>query len=193
MGIFKKRFRLLAGVLVLLASAGCDRTGSSGLRPTEPEPLLGLGGQVGGYHLANDPVLAQTLDATVSVTRLIGSGGGSLELYGHRLTVPSGAVLEPTLFTLAVVPSGYVQVELSATVRTLLGVLNLGEKGFRKPVPVTLTYRRSTNVSDPTTLFVLREKGLFRKPEPLPSRVDPVTKTVTADLDRFSRYFLAYP
>src|SRR5690606_21121475 len=104
------------------------------------------------------------------------------------LTVPLGAVSQPTLFVLTVLPTGNVEVYLLGTRSTLLGLLNIGSLGFSEPVPVTLTYSRSTNVTDPSKLFVLRAKGLFGQPQPLPSTVDTVTQTVTADLDHFSRY-----
>lgn len=181
---------------MLLAVAACQPDGSNRPSPTEPDLLLGLnlGGSLGGYTLANDPVLAQLLNQPVKVSQLVNVDGGSLELLGHELTVPAGAVLQPTLFTLTVLPSGHVEVYLTALSTNLLGgILNVGKKGFAEPVEVTLTYKRSTNVTDPSTLIILREKGLFGQPQPMPSTVDQVNETVTAELDHFSRYFVAFP
>ena len=91
-------------------------------------------------------------------------------------------------------PGGYVEVDLNASLFGLLGgLLNIGERGFYKPVTVTLSYERSTNVPDPTKLVIIRLNGLGGTPEEVPTRVDPVNKTVSADLDHFSRYAIAFP
>lgn len=194
-----KIWRLFAFAFLALAAAGCDRSVESPTGPGgSPDALLRLGGGGGGesgsYTLANDPLLPGLDPDNLSVSRLIGLGGGSLSLFGHRLEVPAGAVLQPTVFTVAVLPTGSVEVYLTAINTGLLGrVLNVGADGFRRPVPVTLSYARSTNVPDPSRLVVLRMNGRNGLPEPLPSRVDRVARTVTADLDHFSRYAVAFP
>src|SRR5690606_11105780 len=112
------------------------------------------------------------------------------------LLVPPGAVSQPTLFSLVVLPTGYVEVELGAVVNSLLGlVFDVGEQGFLKPVPVTLSYSGATNVSDPSGLQIARVNSLlgYRNLEALPSTVDPQAQTVTAHLDHFSRYLLVRP
>ena len=186
-------------LLLSIAIAGCDRPEErSGLIPTAPEALVGslLGGEsVQGYTLVKDP-LVPGITSALSKGSLIGFSGGQVELLGHTLIVPLGAVTKPTLFTLTVLPTGYVEVELLATTTSLLGVVvDVGSNGFLKPVPVKLTYSRATNVSDPTKLRILRIKSLlgYGKYEVLPSRVDQASRTVTADLDHFSRYTMGYP
>lgn len=188
-------FSLLALVLAL---AGCDQAERGALKvPTGPEPIIGglLGGSsVEGYTLANDPLLPGL--TTLKVSQLIGINGGQISLLGHTLIVPQGAVSKPTLFTLLVLPTGYVEVDLSATVTGLLGtLLDVGSKGFDEPIPVTLSYARSTNVTDPEELVVLRVKGLlgYSRFEVMPSVVDLQAKTVSVQLDHFSRYTLATP
>lgn len=184
--------RLLAALLVFVSVAGCDRA-DSGQSPTGPQQLLGLN-SLSGYTIANDPIVPRLLDQPLSIAAWVGKEGGTLTILGHTLTVPAGSVLQPTLFTMQVLPSGQVELHFTALAESLLGrILNVGTQGFEKPVVVTLTYERSTNISDPTKLIVLREKGLFGRPEPLPSRVDLENKTVTARLDHFSRYFVALP
>ena len=185
---------LVPGLLLLLALGACDQSPNSSPSPTGPGDILSSGGTLGGYTLVNDPILPRLISEPVNVSKLIGLSGGSLELFGHRLTVPVGAVLEPTLFTLVALPSGHVEVHLTAVSTNLLGrVINVGSNGFRKPVKVTLSYSRSTNVQDPSELFVLRAKGLLGEPQVMPSVVDELRQTVTADLDHFSRYYIAMP
>jgi hypothetical protein len=196
-----RNLRKLALVpVLLLAITACEKSADpiAAVAPSdEIDPLLGglLGGtQPAGYVLVKDPLLSG-LTSALSTGQLIGFGGGSITLLGHTLTVPAGAVTSPTLFTLTVLPTGYVEVDLLATVNTLLGVLDLGSKGFAKPVPITLTYSRGTNVGTHTNLKVLRVKSLlgYGTYEVMPSTVDTTNKKVTAPLDHFSRYTLAYP
>lgn len=122
---------------------------------------------------------------------LIGSDGGVLSLLGHVLDVPAGAVSETTLFSMTVLQNGYVEVDLTATPRSLLYRLFFWRRveavEFDVPVELSLSYARATNVTDPSRLKIMRVNPDGRH-EILPSTVDPVTKTVTAELDHFSRY-----
>jgi hypothetical protein len=184
---------ILAGSLI----AGCDPAGSRvSPSPTEPQELLGglLGGnKVQGYTLVKAPLLSLE---DLSISGLIGLQGGQLTLLGHTLTVPAGAVSQPTLFVLTVLPTGYVEVDLEASLTSLLGgLLDVGSRGFAKPVPVTLSYAAGTNVSDPRRLTILRVNSLlgYGKYEVMPSRVNLTAKTVTTELDHFSRYVIAMP
>lgn len=195
---FRKSWIALPFLAVALIS-GCESGGSRSLpSPTEPQELLGslLGGdKVKGYTLVRAPLLASAGDL-LSVNGLIGGEGGQLTLLGHTLTVPVGAVTEPTLFVMTVLPTGYVEVSLEASISTLLrGLLDIGGRGFLKPVPVSLSYAGATNVADPSRLTILRVTSLlgYGKYEVMPSRVDRAARTVTTELDHFSRYVIAMP
>jgi len=197
--MMRNAWKRLLFVPLLLAAAltGCDAPNRPSLYPSQPEPLLGslLGGTTAQYTLVREPLLSP-VSQILSTSGLIGINGGSITLLGHTLTVPSGAVTQPTLFVLSILPTGYVEVELEASVSSLLGtVLNVGGQGFLKPVPVTLTYSRATNVSDPRKLKIVHLKGLlgYKEMVVLPTRVDLEKKTVTADLEHFSRYAIAIP
>lgn len=119
------------------------------------------------------------------VVKVIGLEGGLLNLGNHALLVPAGAVKEPTTFSMELLKSEYVMVDLTAKRR---GV-DVGEQGFEKPVTITLSYDK-LNVRDPSKLFILRynENGQHEK---LPSVVNTRAKTVSAQLDHFSKYAMA--
>jgi hypothetical protein len=197
-----RTLRKLAFVpVLLLAFTACEQVSDpiAPVAPSEVDPLLGalLGGNsVQGFTLVKDPVLSlQGITQAVTTGTVIGFSGGTISLLGHSVTIPVGALTSPTLVSLTVLPTGYVEVNLLATVNTLLGVLDIGSKGFAKPVPVTLTYARGTNVGTHTDLKVLRIKSIlgYGTYEVMPSTVDTINKNVTAPLDHFSRYTLAYP
>ena len=183
--------------ILLLAVTACDTAEMGPTAPSTPDPLLGglLGGNnVQGYTLVRDPLLPGILNA-VSTGSLIGFNGGSISLLGHTVTVPVGAVTKPTLFSLIVLPTGYVEVDLTATLTSILGPFDVGAAGFQKLVPVSLSYARGTNVSDPSQLKVLRIKSLlgYGNYEVMPTTVNTTTKTANTQLDHFSRYTLAMP
>lgn len=133
--------------------------------------------------------LVKTVDATLS--KLLGLDGGVLALLDHVLNVPAGAVTEPTVFSMTVLQNGYVEVELTAVPKSLLSSLffwrKVEEVKFVKPVELSLSYARATNVTDPSRLRIMRVNPDGNH-EILPSTIDLEKKTVTAELDHFSRY-----
>jgi hypothetical protein len=121
---------------------------------------------------------------SLQASQVIGLSGGSVHIAGHTLSVPAGAVEVPTVFTLTVVPNGTIEVELKA----FQGLTNVGAQGFARPIPVTLTYARATNATEPSRLSIMRIKDSDATHEVLPSVVSANGKTVTAHLSHFSRY-----
>ena len=110
---------------------------------------------------------------------------------GHSLVVPAGAVSTPTLFTMTLPRLGYVEVELHATVRDLLGrLIDVGAAGFDRPVTLSMSYARATNVDDPRDLVILHKLGNDRY-EVIPSVLNQSTKRLTAQLEHFSGYCMA--
>jgi hypothetical protein len=196
------RATMLSLVLALFVS-GCDHA------PTEPDinvPEQAQTEQVeapvisadAGYHLVRADVgggdtsqgllgglLRLVGQVLTLVVKIIGLDGGLLTLGSHSLLVPAGAVTEPTTFSMELLKSQYVMVDLTAMRRGE----DVGEKGFDKPVTVTLSYE-GLRISDPSKLFILRinENGQHEK---LPSVVDSRKKTVSAELDHFSKYAMA--
>jgi len=200
----------LTALLLALSFISCDHAGPAQdpVAPTEsvgePQQLLGLfeprtvrardeDGVIREYELVREPILNLDL-SDLRVSQVIGLEGGTLTLLGHTLTVPRGAVDEPALFTLLVLPSGYVSVELTALTGSLLGgLIDLGSGGFLTPVQVELSYSRARGVEDPDDLVILRmnPRGLRYVHQALPSDTDESTRTVEAWLDHFSAYCMA--
>jgi hypothetical protein len=177
---------LLVPVLSALLLTSCDpgAPGAALDSPTAPS----LTESLGDYTL----VQAAPLSSLLQTVQLIGPGGGSLSLAGHALTVPAGAVSAPTLFSMAQLPNGLIEVELSAVRGTLLGIIDIGSGGFLggETVGVTLSYDAATNVSDPSRLVVLRMLG-DDQVEEIPTAVDQGDETVQVELEHFSRYAMA--
>lgn len=175
--------RTAAALVVALVTLSCGSADSGHRTPFEPQfATLTVGGTT--YTRIEERAPGTEL----SLSQIIGLQGGSVSLAGHTITVPFGAVTEPTLFTLELANNGYVEVELSAVVTDLLGrVIDVGSSGFEKPVTLSLTYARATNVTDPSRLKIVRLKSNGRH-EVLPSTVQTGPLTVTATLDHFSRY-----
>lgn len=190
-------FRAMVSALVLaVAVAGCEHTGQ--FEPVPDAPRFGTESSEGSgsYTLLEDRIPSEIADLDVS--KLIGVDGGQISLAGHTITVPAGAVEVPTLFTITLKTTGYVDVDLSATVTDLLGnVIDVGEKGFAKPVTLTLTFARSPNApsdaDEMKDIKVLRMLGDTHDDdhEALETEVDSETRTASAKLDHFSGYCLA--
>lgn len=201
-----RRRRLGAVLLPLLAAvlSGCepvmDPAPASELAPEAARRVLADGSLAAGGTVldeaGNEYTLVEgslpSLLSSLHVSRLLDGSGGTLALAGHSLHVPAGAVRVPTLFVLVVLPDGKVEVELQALVSGLLGTVDVGAEGFARPVSLSLSFAGAKDVADPAELTILhlREDGLA---EPLESRVDPATRTVTASLEHFSRYCMAIP
>jgi hypothetical protein len=183
-GIFRLPFlSLLVAGLVL---SGCE----GGALPGAPSvPEFSASGvspvhKVAGKHKAV---------GSTTVAAMIGSDGGSIELAGHTLTVPAGAVAHPTRFSLKLVENGFVEVDLRAAQASAAGQeVNVGKRGFATPVTLQLSYELAERVDDPAALFIawVKPDGSL---QPLRSSYDPATRTVTASLDHFSSYGLATP
>lgn len=175
----------LAALCLALVAVSCDR-------PQATETTVDIAPSFGSVDQSEYSLVREALPLPVpdlSTSSIIGVSGGQISLLGHTLQVPAGAVTVPTIFTMTVLTNGYIEVELTAMVSSLLGTVSVGEKGFKKPVTLTLTYARSPDKLDPSKLLIVYVNG--SKLEPLPSSVNTVTKTVSAQLSHFSKYAMA--
>jgi hypothetical protein len=180
-----QKWRWLAIALALVVTS-CDRM------PNEPE-IRADSPKFNSAAGVLTPVRSKTLPIDVgrrTVSNTIGSSGGVLRLSGNSLVVPAGAVDHPTVFTMTLLRTGFIEVELTA--------LSLPPSG--PPVPLTtfnealflyLSYYRSPDLpgADPTKFVIAHVDGLNL--EPVPNRVFPDRKRVKGKLTHFSRYMMA--
>ncbi len=195
-GAFLRSLAIFA-VTFVLASCDSPQPGDSPLAPSAVQPQAGLisdaltllkAPPASSYKLITEPALLGDLD----LSKLIGINGGTISIAGITLTVPKGAITIPTLFTVAALPTGVIDASLTATTTNLLGLLtDVGSIGFKKPVTITMSYARATNVKDPSKLFLVYYDYSKNKLVPLKSTVDTRNRTVSAQVDHFSKYGMA--
>lgn len=177
-----RRSFVLSAMLVASACAQ-DRPAETPLAPTVTPSLSAT---TTTYTLVHDAKPLRLLTSQLTLSTLIGPTGGKVSLLGHVLTVPKGAVTVPTIFTMLVLPTGFIEVELAA----LLPILGTDVGGsFTKPVTLKLTYKRSPDAIDPARLLIVRVNGT--EYEPLVSTVNIDAEAVSAKLTHFSKYAMA--
>lgn len=175
-------FRTWLGVFLLAGGvAACtDISTPTGLRPGEQPSFSSLD----NVTLLDCPA---TADSTATAT--IGTTGGALQLNGHRMDVPKGALKGQKDFRAHVQSSRYLEVDFSAD--------GHASYKFDKPVQLTLDYSRCTDSNlnldtevlrvyhiDPVTKEILEDMG----------GVDDKTgRTVKAPTDHLSDYALGSP
>jgi hypothetical protein len=181
--------------LALTAGVSCTTgDGPTGLSDAQPieQPSYLLGDLLEGGGLIGD-VVDGTIGTVLGVTdflvckaqpytvasKTIGTEGGTIKVGSHSLVIPRGALRKKTKITAE-----------QMTGRT--NSLRFSPEGlrFEKPADLTMSYKNCLVVLLPKhivytderfkILEVLRSLDLFRK------------KTVSAPIDHFSRYALAY-
>ena len=117
----------------------------------------------------------------------IDGSGGTVKTAAYTLTVPRGAVSARTKFVIEPINNGTYSIELHAYRQGLLGLIDVGARGFDKPVELTISYRNAEGVTNEGRLaiiYIVSSKAV----EVRPSKVDRRDKDVTATLDHFSKY-----
>jgi len=188
-----RRFFSFGLVLVLLAGVSCTTADTSPLeapvaQPLEqPSLLLGdvvdglgdaLGSTVDGVLSVTDLLVCKTQPYAVT-TKTIGSDGGTIVVGSHSLVIPRGALRNKTTIT-------------AEQVSGRTNSLRFSPEGlrFEKPADLTMSYKNCVLVLLPkkivytdenlSILEVLRSLDLFQK------------RTVSAPIDHFSRYAVAF-
>jgi hypothetical protein len=196
----KRSFRaFLAAVLIAVPVLASCNDANNPIAPTttieRQDGLLDLvGGVVGG---AVDVVggLVDLVGVILSgpdangaeKSAWIDSDGGSISTAAYTLTVPRGAVSSRTKFVITPTNTGTYTINLEAYEQGLLGLVNVGKRGFRKPVLLTISYANANGVTD------IRKLGIVYLATPTtveiqPTSIDTRDKDVTAQLSHFSKY-----
>jgi hypothetical protein len=175
----------LAATLVV----GVSCTSNDSLAPSEPsepetpamagtdqEALL-LGGLLS--TLKDLHLLSCSPQSYVSVTKVVGTAGGTIVVGTHKLVIPAGALTR----------SYTIQAE---QVQHRVNSVRFSPEGLRfaKPAKLTMSYANCS----PLLLLkrVVYTDELLRILELIPSIDNLATKTVTGDIRHFSRYAVAW-
>jgi hypothetical protein len=202
---WQRRFLTLGVTLALLAGVSCS-TGESPYEPSAPQPsvqlspsgqpaylvgdLLGVvGGTVGGVvDLAGGAIgglleitgLLSCQEQKYDVTyATIGSKGGTIKIGKHSLMIPKGALRK--------------DVRIKAEqMRGPTNSVRFSPEGleFQRPATLTINYRNCEDVGTPKAIVYTTEE--FKILEVLRSLDLLKAETVTAPIDHFSRYAVAF-
>jgi hypothetical protein len=168
--------------LILLALASCaDAGGPTLAAPADAAALARSGREL---QKVAAPMPSFSLEA------VIGPDGGSLGVPGYTLTVPRGAVSEPTRFTFESASSGDVEVHLTATSLRSGALNNVGARGFNVPVVLSFPCETAGGMPAWSRLVIVRVEadGTFTR---MPSTFNPVARVISGRLSSFSQYALA--
>jgi hypothetical protein len=144
-------------------------------------PPVGPEADLVGSALAPTGLMRCTPLAADSVTQTIGPAGGTLTVGAHQLSVPAGALLEPTTIT-AVAPSDTVN-----TVRFQPEGLV-----FQQSPTLTMSYANCDGLGALVPKQIVYTTDALNIIESLLSTDDQLSQQVTAQLQHFSTYAVAW-
>lgn len=128
--------RSLATLALLTGAAACADL------PVGPGGANGQPTNLAVEEVASSELLVCPTEDPVSARAIIGPEGGSVGVRGSSISIPAGAVAEPTRFEVVVPASRYMKVEFSA--------VGQSHFEFQLPATITINYARCTNSSTPT-------------------------------------------
>lgn len=181
---FVRSFALVATVLVLNACSDASQLAGPDATSIPGATLdARVAGRAGPAPVAQLLVCPSTESFTASA--VIGREGGSLSAGGATITLPQKAVSRPTLFTLTVPASQFVEVEIVAEDRPHFN--------FDKRVVITLDYSRCGEDVEEKPLSAwhidTRSKALL---DEMPGRKGLHDRAITFGTDHLSGYALAW-
>jgi hypothetical protein len=175
----------LAVVSLALTLAAC-RLPDADVAGATAEPALGAPDDPGGVEAGTRPptLLVCTTPAREVASARIGPQGGSLGVGDHLLVVPPGALESEVTITAEAlaVPRG--------------NIVRFGPEGlvFARAATLTLSYANCGDDPARDEFVVLLNRTVGDRPvlERLPSTVDDAVRQVSAELQHFSRYAVAW-
>ena len=149
--------------------------------------LGGVINTVGGVVKLLGSVLSGPDANGEAVSAWIGSEGGTLRTAAYTIVVPQGAVTRKTQFEIWPLNNGTYTVELKAYQQGLLGKVDVGVRGFQKPVELRFSYAQAQGITDLKRLGII----YIQSPERVELQkvwLDTTNRTITAPLGHFSKY-----
>jgi hypothetical protein len=197
---WSRRFFALGLALALSAGVSCTTAdGPLGVPESQPveQPAYLLDGLLGGDGLLGDGLIGDVVNGTVGTllnvtdllvckaesykvaSKTIGREGGTIKVGAHSLVIPRDALRKKTKITAERMPG-----------RT--NSLRFSPEGlrFERPADLTISYKNCLVVLLPKHIVYVDEK--FKILEVLRSLDLFKKKTVSAPIDHFSRYAVAY-
>ena len=173
----KKLIGRFAAITVVAAMfAACDSSAPDQMMVPNADELVAGSGKVAD---------TKNVRASNRVEGVIGTEGGSISAGGHTLTVPAGAVVEPTRFIMHIVEANKVHVKLRAY-RMSDGA---AVTQFRNvPVQIKLNVADVVDTNGYLTVAYLQDGTYDGRKEIQPSVHDAANGTLTGWLVHFSDY-----
>lgn len=146
-----------------------------------------IGGLLGGVLGLVDGLVYGSDANGDAASAWIGPEGGTIKTAAYTLTVPANAVSATTRFDVEPTNTGTYSLDLHAYRKSLLGLVDVGAKGFNKPVTLTMSYANARNVTDASALLIVYVKsdGTIQWQNCV---LDAKTETVSSALSHFSKY-----
>lgn len=160
---------------IFALATGCAEGG--GELPMEPSTI--------DLASSSHTLLECPIDETRSVTDTVDILGGTVELDGHAITLPYGAVALPTVLTLTAPAGKYVELEINAN--------DTESFGFLDAVSIRISYDRCTRSNIDSQLLTAwyidhETKALL---ESMGGTDDKTARTVTFTSDHLSAFAIA--
>jgi hypothetical protein len=166
--------------LLLVAGVSCSTDDATAPAPVTPQyGLLDNGGLL-GTGLLNGLLSCSPLPASTT-SRSIGSAGGTISMGPHTLIIPAGALSSTVTITAEVVSDSV------NSVRFFPEGLR-----FSKPAQLTLSYANCSLLTQLTPKKIVYTTEGLDILQILNSLDNVLAKKVSAPLDHFSRYAVAY-
>jgi hypothetical protein len=147
-------------------------------------------GVVGGVAKAVGTILGGPDANGALASAWVGPQGGTVKTAAYTLVIPANAVSVNTRFDIEPTNDGKYSVELHAYQQGLLGLVDVGGKGFQKPVALAFSYANAVGVENPKRLVIIyiRPDGVTEKQT---SSLNTKTEVITGTLNHFSKYAMA--